>query len=106
MQVPAGWTTTRGGDVISTDFVILYVKGLANVTKELTERQQMLIHNIQEPYVVNEVEGLLNLGSIQGSINYTLSVVRDGTNWNKFWIMPTITPRAFTYEDIPFRRSP
>lgn len=56
------------------------MKGLADVTKELTERQQLLIHNIQEPYVVNEVEGLLNLGSIQGSIDYTLSVVRDGTN--------------------------
>lgn len=59
------------------------MKGLADVTKELTQRQQLLIHNIQEPYMVNEVEGLLNLGSIQGSIDYTLSVVRDGTNWKQ-----------------------
>ena len=55
------------------------MQGLANVAKELTERQHGVnLHNVQEPYVVNEVEGLLNLGSIQRLVRYTLSVVRDG----------------------------
>ena len=81
VQIPVGRTATRGVDVISTDLESLDVKGLADVTEELAERQHgVTSYNIQEPYVIKEVEGLLNLGGIQGCVLNTLGVVRNGSN--------------------------